>query len=128
MKILIRSTPHKSQRYPTVGDWNYSGDPPVLTITVSQELPFREWWLVAIHELIEAALCDIAGISAQTVDKFDQTWLHGDMYNLGAEEPGDDPRSPYRRQHCIATGIERILAAEMGVDWQVYSRLISDLD
>ena len=36
------------------------------------------------------------------------------------DEPGDCPDAPYKRQHCVATGVERIMAAMLGVDWKAY--------
>ena len=43
------------------------------------------------------------------------------------DEPGDDPRAPYVVQHCIATGVERILAALLGVSWKRYEEAINRL-
>ncbi len=37
------------------------------------------------------------------------------------DEPGDDPTAPYVKQHCLATGIERILAQQWGVVWSEYA-------
>ena len=33
-------------------------------------------------------------------------------------EPGDDPRAPYKTEHCLAEIIERLVARELGVDWK----------
>jgi hypothetical protein len=40
-------------------------------------------------------------------------------------EPGDDPRAPYHKQHVFAENIERLLAAELGVDWSAYDKEVS---
>jgi hypothetical protein len=32
-------------------------------------------------------------------------------------EPGDRPDAPYRREHILATNLERLSAAELDVDW-----------
>jgi hypothetical protein len=80
-------------------------------------------WLIAIHELIEAALCEVAGITEKQVDEFDMSAEIQDF----AGEPGDLHDAPYYRQHQIASGIERLLAAEMGVDWLTYERHISEV-
>jgi hypothetical protein len=130
LEVYIISQTHNCQRYDTVGDW-YNGhfDPSDVWIKVSQLADRREMWLVAIHELIEAALCEVAGITQQQVDDFDQEqgpWkgVHPkSTYPVGTE-PGDMAEAPYYRQHQIATGIERILAAEMGVLWTEYERHI----
>jgi hypothetical protein len=42
-------------------------------------------------------------------------------------EPGDHPDAPYKREHCFATGIERLLAAELGVDWTAYEHTLDTL-
>jgi hypothetical protein len=41
------------------------------------------------------------------------------------EKPGDDPRAPYHKQHVFAENIERLLAAELGVDWSAYDKEVS---
>jgi len=125
MKITIESTPHKLQRYPTVGDWyrDANGD---LVIKVSQMSDWRFMALVALHELVEVLLCDHRGIRQETVDKFDiefEAHRHPDNF----DEPGDDPQAPYKKEHCFATGVERLLAAELGVDWSTYADEIDSL-
>lgn len=77
--------------------------------------------LVAIHELCEWAICDAKGITIKAIDAFDL----GE--GRGLKEPGDHPHAPYYHGHQIASGIERILAAELGVDWQSYCRHIDEL-
>ena len=43
------------------------------------------------------------------------------------EEPGDDPRAPYHREHVYATNVERMLAYEMGVNWDEYGERLDEL-
>lgn len=82
--------------------------------------------LVAVHELVEVLLCDANGFFQNTVDDFDMEYEKN--RKPGDEsEPGDDPKAPYHRQHCIATGVERILAAELGVNWKEYEDCINAL-
>ncbi len=76
--------------------------------------------MVAIHEIVEATLCRAAKVPDEDIDKFDMAFK-------GDGEPGDDPQAPYRRQHLMATAIEKMLAAAMGVDWQTYDRAIEEL-
>ncbi len=121
--------PHNEQRYETAGDWQAQKDGSC-HITVSRLPDPRYEILVAIHELIEATLCAQRGIKQSDVDTFDQLFEH-ERGNLGAlhgpdDEPGDDPRAPYRRQHRIATAIEMLLATEMGVDWADYERELAN--
>ena len=106
MKIIIESI--KEQRYDTLGDWFYeNGD---LHVRVSSIIGGRfEVYLIAIHELIEAILCERAGITPQQVDEFDLN------YNGIEREPGDDMNCPYRRQHRFAMLIEHLVAHELGM-------------
>jgi hypothetical protein len=87
---------------------------------------WRYEFLVAVHELIEMALCADHNISPQRVDRFDMEFEanrpEGDI-----SEPGDDTQSPYAAQHCFATGVERLLAAELGVSWKMYETKINEL-
>jgi hypothetical protein len=117
--IRIEFVKHSDQRYNTCGDY-FSG-PLFDQIKVSLLPDRREHLLVAIHELIEMALCESAWIDNKSIDDFDQTFE-------GEGEPGDDSNAPYYKQHQIATGIERLLAAEMGVDWLTYERHINELE
>lgn len=117
MNVRIEIIPHSSQRYETVGDWFFHhGD---LVIRVSELGDWRKEMLIAVHELVEVLLCRHQGVTQEQVDKFDmefeQAREEGDL-----SEPGDDPKAPYKRQHCIATGVERMLAAELEVDWKTY--------
>src|ERR1700690_1723993 len=118
MKITIEIIPHLKQRYNTCGDWqglNEEEGQENLRIRVSDmnNTGAKGSILIAIHELIEVFLCQANGISEREVDKFDLNYK-------GDEEPGDDSMSPYKKEHCIATGVERILAAVMDVDWKSY--------
>ena len=119
MNIVIESIPHSEHRYSTCGDYWRDADG-TLQIKVSELPDARHMLLVAIHELIEQSLCDSAGITNREIDVFD-------VHYAAAGEPGDDSNAPYYKQHQIATGVERILAAEMRVDWLVYEKAIDAL-
>jgi hypothetical protein len=123
LDITIYSIPHSTQRYDTCGDWSYQYNG--LVISVSQLPSRREMWLVAIHELIEAFLCECTGITERQVDDFDMR-KYPEIAVQNAE-PGDCPVAPYYKAHQIATGIERILAVEAGVDWLTYEQHIKEL-
>lgn len=153
LEVIITSTLHKDQRYDTCGDWYYAPawwdiskpgmtkEVPIecLRISVSQLPDRREMFLIAIHELIEAFLCECAGVTEASVDDFDKNfesgWLETDSLvgnklalPIGyPKEPGDHPDAPYYHQHQLATGIERILAAEAGVSWLEYEQHIQEL-
>lgn len=125
MKITIETIPHEQQRYPTVGDWFFdeNGD---LHIKISALGDWREEALIACHELVEVLLCKHQGVSQQAVDDFDISYEKSRAEG-SLEEPGDDPGAPYRRQHCLATAVERLLAAELEVVWKEYEEKVESL-
>jgi len=114
MKIQISVIPHKLQRYDTLGDWWFSADGH-LFIAVSEMPDRRQSMLIAIHELVEALLCDQRGIPERTVSDFD-------MAHLDCDDPGFLADAPYRREHTFADAIERLMAGEIGVDWLEYEQ------
>jgi len=84
----------------------------------------RYEFLVGMHEAIEAYLAIHAGVSPEAADKFDRAY-EAKRKAGDDSEPGDNRKAPYYRQHQIATGIERLLAVELGVDWSAYDREVS---
>lgn len=124
MKIQIETIPHSDQRYPTVGDWWFEGD--TIQIRVSELSNWKFEMLIAVHELVEVLLCKHSKIKQADVDDFDKKF-EAARQPENDDEPGDDVDAPYRTQHCIATGIERILAAEFGVVWKEYEEELNSL-
>ncbi len=130
MKIIIEVIPHKSQRYDTCGDWQWtefvegtSALPyAALRIRVSDTGNWRSNMLIACHELVEAVLCKAHGITGEQVDAWDIT---GPGKYL--DEPGDHANSPYRWEHCVAEQVERMLAREM-IAWQEHEAHIAELE
>ena len=124
LKITIEIIDHLEQRYPTVGDWQITPDG--LRITVSKLGDFFEESCVGVHELVEALICIKRGISQFDVDKFDMEFekkrLAGNL-----DEPGDSPDAPYKKEHFFATNIERLLTAELGIDWKTYNDKVEGL-
>ena len=115
MRIIIETIEHKDQRYNTVGDWQFIGDE--LIIKVSKLEDERLEFLVGLHELVEAYLCKVYGITSEQVDAFDMA--HEDDI-----DPGGIPTAPYYRQHLFATVVEHIIAGELDVDWDAYETAI----
>jgi hypothetical protein len=118
MKITIETIPHDQQRYETIGDWLFDGDD--LHIKVSALGDARMEALVGIHELIEALVCDKAGIAEADVSAFDIA--HPEL-----DDPGGDRRAPYHTQHVFAECIERLIAQELGVNWGDYDTRVQAL-
>ena len=125
MKIIIETIPHEQHRYTTVGDWFYDPDG-TLRIKVSELSDWRREMLIAVHELVEALMCKHDGVTVESVDKFDKEF-EAHRHPDNKDEPGDDPSAPYVKQHCVATGIERILAAALDVQWKPYEDELCEL-
>lgn len=130
MKIIIETIEHTEQRYPTVGDWFYEpgdgGAEETLRIKVSALSNWRLEALIAVHELVEVLLCRHAGVTQEEVDKFDKEF-EAKRQPDDEREPGDQPDAPYQREHCLATGVERMLAAELDINWSDYEEELSAL-
>jgi hypothetical protein len=119
MKFILEVLPRDEMRYPTVGDWFEDSDGTV-HIQVADTVNLNYAYLVMVHELVEYWLCRQRGISEASVSAFDLS--HGD-----SDEPGDEPDAPYRNEHCVATGIERILASELNVAWLTYDDVLDKI-
>jgi hypothetical protein len=125
MRIIIESIPHSQQRYDTYGDWQFIGDELIIKVS---EFPFPEQkidqntitYLIGLHEMIEAILCQKDGVTEQQVDEWDKS--HPEL-----EEPGEDSRAPYFIQHQIASGFERGLCKFLGLSWEEYEKLLEGI-
>ena len=117
--INITTIKHEHQRYETVGDWQIGAFENINIKVSNMNNPTYEF-LVGIHELIEAMLCKQYGITEEVVDSWD-------MDHLDSNDPGSIPGCPYYRQHFLATIIERMLADELEVDWDLYEEAIESL-
>jgi len=128
-RIFIKAIDHKNQRYETVGDWWFEKtiqDGECLQVRVSKMSDWRYEICVVVHELVECFACRHAKVTQDQVDKFDKAF-EACRANGNTDEPGDSPKAPYRFQHCIATGVERVLAAVLGVYWSKYEAEINSL-
>lgn len=122
MNVKIETVPHKSQRYPTVGDWYFDAKGN-LTIKVSALGDWRFEMLVAVHELIEVLQCKNRGITQESVDWFDKGFEAGRrmMAPKSEVEPGEAKEAPYRDAHQFAEKVEEALAKKLDVIWSKYS-------
>ncbi len=119
MRVVIDFIPHNEQRYPTLGDWEKKevDGQEVMLIRISK-LGVRESEIaIAVHELIEALLCDHDEITSKEVDDWDFAFVEGQRKGeIGKdEEPGDHPKAPYHLQHVIAQRIENELVHSVGM-------------
>ena len=133
MKIVIESIPHSHQRYPTCGDYWIDNDG-TIQIRVSEEMGDDSGFLVAFHEQLELWMLRKRGVTIQQIDEFDIAYekahreggtLEGKR--LDESEPGDDLNAPYFREHAIATSIECLAAAALGVDWKDHDANVEKL-
>jgi hypothetical protein len=109
---IVKSIPHDQQEYDTMGNWRRLPDDTML-IEVDDMGDWRKELIVAIHEMVEAALCQHRGISEQSVSDYDKS--HPD-----SPQPGDELDAPYRLEHEFATDIERLIGRALDVDLQSY--------
>lgn len=117
MDIHIKIIPESEQRKEVNGcDWFWD-EQENLQVRVSPLSDWRREFLLGIHEAVEAVMCKHNGVTQKQVDEFDIEYDKTHTFDLNA---GDDPAAPYRREHCFATAIERILCAELDVNWLEY--------
>lgn len=109
--IDVRFIPKAEMRQPGWGDWWFENR--VLHIRAINDEAECNPFLVALHEIVEAALCSAEGVSGEDVDRFDLDF-EAEGHNPD-DEPGDDPRAPYRTQHRRACLIEFLMAQFMGL-------------
>jgi hypothetical protein len=124
INISIQSIPEEQHRYPTTGDWWFEPDGRLRIAVTEWGNPDHEF-LIAFHELVEVWLCRRRGITTEAVDAFDMAYERNRREG-DTSEPGDDPRAPYYREHQFASGMERLMAAELGVNWQEYGGFIEE--
>lgn len=125
MNIKMQTIPHDRQPYPTVGNWAIADDGSI-AIDVSDMWNEDYAFLVAIHEAVEVWLCRKRDVTEDEVNAFDIAY-EANRPEGDESEPGDHPDAPYRREHFFATSIERLLAAELGVDWAEYDKTVVGL-
>jgi hypothetical protein len=122
----IETIPHEHQRYPTVGDY-WLDENGIEQIRVSEMMDWRYEVLVAIHEIVEMALTRQRDVAEQVITEFDIKFEHDKEKGLVSGEAGDNVNAPYRKEHFFATNLERLFAAELGVDWFEYDRYVDAL-
>lgn len=120
--IYIQTIPHAWQDYDTVGNYTFSENGSLL-ILVSEMRDDRFEFLVALHEMIEAYLCRQRGITDDVITAFDEAF-EAARPEGNIAEPGDDPAAPYQNEHCIATAVERVACAALGVKWADYEKAV----
>lgn len=120
MNVVLRSAPQHRIRADQVGDWWCFGENQ-FTIHVLETLSPEAQFAVAIHELVEAYLCRKDGVSDEVVSAFDEHYEaeRKEGKHNEDDEPGDDSRSPYRKQHRAATFVERAVCHVLNIPFEV---------
>jgi len=126
VKYIFKVVPHAKQRYETLGDW-IPGRPAQLIASKLNNADYE--FLIMLHELVEHELCKKKGINDREIVAFDKKFERERMMGMhsATAEPGDNPHSPYRREHRFATRIERLVAKQMGIKWKTYERQINKI-
>lgn len=123
-RLLFITLPHGKQRYPTVGD--YEDVHGCTMFRISDMGNWKYEVLVAVHEFIEKILVDARGIKVEDIDAFDMAFEAARQPG-DDREPGHESTAPYHKEHVFAEKVERMLAAELGVDWNTYDRTVVEL-
>lgn len=126
LNIEIKTIPDKDQRYNTVGDY-YTTPEGKRVFAVSDMNNWKHEFLITLHELVESALCKEKGITDEAIDAFDIAYETNRTAGDIDSEPGDDANAPYHHQHVFATKIEKMMAEELDVEWETYSKACADL-
>ncbi|SRR5258706_10072037 len=88
-----------------------------ISVRITQYKNPAHSYLVLIHELVEILLVKLRNIPFKAIDDFDFGFVEDG-------EPGDDPKAPYHKEHMFATYIEKLVAVELGIDWDEYGKII----
>jgi hypothetical protein len=126
--ITIDAVPHKSQRYPSWGDWIFNKVTHQTKIKMSALSDWRYLYLGAIHELIEVFYCACTGVTQKQVDDFDFDYERRRVAGKQrtkcgcpiTEDPGSDVHAPYFAAHEFASECEYKLADKLGIDRAKY--------
>ena len=119
MKIIIVTKPADELKNPTTGD--YWRDTDGTANVAVQELGDEDYeFLIGIHSLIEGKLIEHNKINIQKIAYFNEEFKlkRGDSPRIPGDDPGDDPLSPYHREHIFATFIEMQIAKEFNISWK----------
>ena len=125
IKLKLKTISPDKHRYETSGDY-WTGENGVIQVRVSKMRDERFEWFVAIHEMAELFLCRAEGVRFEDVDAFDIAFEADRLKGLHGhnDEPGDDPKAPYYKQHQTATKIEKMLCEHLNVAWDDYEEYI----
>ena len=110
----------KEHRYKSIDDWTDPSDTPdgLVFSTQTADMGNMDYnFLILIHALVEQYLCHKHKIKDEVVTKFD-------MDHSQLDNPGENPKAPYHKEHLIANDVEAMLSVALKVDWTKYEEAI----
>ena len=122
--VVYAVIPHAWQAYNTIGNYDIADDGCIVIFISSLGNKLYEQ-AVLLHELVEITLIKDRGISVSDITAFDVEFENN--RNNEFDEPGDDPSSPYHREHKVASNVERRFIEEVGEDWGEYERVCTEV-
>lgn len=124
--FILTTIPHNWQDYKTVGNYGYANG--TFLIFASEMKDWKYSAMILLHELVELISVRANSISLKFCDQFDFMYeKERAMGYHGSNEPGDDPRCPYRKHHNISNYIERLVSEHIGIDFCKYSDEVNQL-
>ena len=117
-KIEVKTIEHKKQRYNTVDDYYKEGHKRIFKISKLNNADYE--FLLFIHALTEWYLTERIGITEETISKFDKE-------HKMLDDPGRSKKAPYHKEHLFAEKVEKLISKKLGVDWDRYDKVLSDI-
>jgi len=119
--------PYDKMRYETGGDYFFVAKDEMIEFNVVNLNDEGMELLILIHEIIEEYLTRKNKVTEEEIMKFDlifeENRKEGDY-----DEPGFDKNCPYRKEHTIATKIEKYIAKQLKINWKEYDKKIMSLE
>ena len=106
--------------HPDIGDYQVNADNSPAVIAAADTGDDISNCAVLIHEIVESLYNWVHGVKEQDVTRFDQMWFKEQEEGKHREddEPGYDPRAPYRDGHLVAERVEREFLIQCGLTWE----------
>lgn len=121
IQFAALTLPHKQlPDYPDIGSWKVNADGSPAFVGAADTGDDISNCAILIHEIVEAMLCWIHGVKEEDVSEFDQMWFKED-HGID-DEPGYDPRAPYRDWHMVAERVERCFIEQAGMLWKEHQQ------
>ena len=121
--LQVYKVPLSEQQYTTLGDYCKTKYGVRFKITDIGNQDFEN--LIFLHEYNEYLLTQKRGITIKQITDFDLQWevLYYKHLNT-TQEPGDDPKAPYHKEHEFAKLIEREICEQLGYSWEEYDNYV----